>query len=901
MTPERRRRAEALFQAVLAHEPELRAAYLAEVCADDPGLRDQVAALLKAHERAVDPRTMPGAADSPPDDRPEPAGGQVIGHYEVVRPLGRGGMGAVYLARDTQLDRRVALKLLHAHFTTDADRVRRFRREARAVSALNHPNILTIYEVGRAGEIHFIATEFIEGETLRAAIRGGGLTLGAVLDMAIQAVGAVAAAHEAGIIHRDLKPENLMVRPDGLVKVLDFGVAKLAERPLRAPPPDADLVTADTEPGVVIGTINYMSPEQARGLDVDARTDIFSLGVMLYELITGAVPFAGATTGDVIVSILCQEPPPLARRSPKVPDRLQQIVSRALAKEREQRYQRAAELLGELKGLKQELEWASKSKRPDAAASSEVTLSLPVGGRAAVAGDLQTLTTAGAGRRTSSVKRFIGRVKRGRKAVALALAAPALLLAGMFAGQHLLTGRAPAVDSIAVLPFVNAGADPQAEYLPDGITESIINSLSQLPQLRVMARSTVFSYQGQSVDPRQVGAALGVRAVVTGRVRKRDEALTIVAELVDVSDGSRLWGAQYDRRSADILAVQAEIAREIAATLRLRLSGDQQRQLAKRFAGDSEAYQLYLKGRYYQYQFTRESGEGALAYFTQAIAADPSLALAYAGVADIYSDFSSQYLPPGEAMPRAKAAALRALELDDTLAEAHQSLAAIRWWGDWDGPGAERAFKRAIELNPNFAMARTYHAEFLTQQGRFDEALAEAHRAQQLDPLSPHTGDVLNNIYYFARQYDRAIEECRKAIVLNPGYARAHLTLGRAYRQKAMYLEAAAELSQALALNRHDQYLSELAHVYAVSGRRGEALRIINELEGQAARRQVSPVYIAKIYAGLGDKDRAFEWLRRGYAERSDHLVSLRVDPAYDSLRSDPRFVDLLRGVGLAP
>jgi serine/threonine-protein kinase len=496
------------------------------------------------------------------------------------------------------------------------------------------------------------------------------------------------------------------------------------------------------------------------------------------------------------------------------------------------------------------------------------------------------------------------RLNRGAnrpRVIALALALIALVLAGLLWGRQLFATRGGAIDSVAVLPFANASNDPQMEYLTDGITESLIGSLSQLPALTVMARSTVFTYRGREADPRQVGEALKVRAVVTGRVERRGERLLIQVELVDASNGARLWGGQYPCSSADLPSVQDNITREISVALRLRLSGDQQKQIAKRQTADSEAYQLYLRGNHLYYQHTRESQEKALDYFNQAVALDPSYALAYAGIAHVYATFSAQYLPPGEAMPKARQAALTAIQLDEALPEAHFSLALVKVWGDWDWAGAERELKRAIELNPNFVNGRVAYANLLLQRGKFEEAERQLWLAKELDPLSPQVNVAEAKVLYFARRYDQAIAQNRKALELYPDNFGFHRALGLIFSLQGRNQEAINELRQALSLSAHYTNRAWAAYVYARAGQRVEALKILRVLEAQAKRERVSPAYIARIHIGLGEKDRAFEWLRTAYEERSDHLLSIGVDPVYDPLRSDPRFTELLRGIGLAP
>jgi eukaryotic-like serine/threonine-protein kinase len=895
MTPERWQQVKELFNAACKREGAERTAFLAAVCADDEDLRREVETLLLAHEETGQFMQRPLAAADQPEVAPtaELLVGQTVGPYRIERRVGAGGMGVVYLARDTRLGRAVALKLLQARFTQDSARVRRFQQEARAASALNHPGLLTIHEIGQVDDAHFIVAEFVDGQTLRAQSNAGGMQLGAALGLLIQVADALAAAHEAGIVHRDIKPENIMLRHDGIAKVLDFGLAKLTEQAA----PVADFARITTQPGLVMGTISYMSPEQARGLEVDARSDIFSLGVVIYELLTGHLPFAGETTSDVLVALLHGEPRPLERYVPGLPPALQEIVNRALAKSVAQRYQSARALARDLRQLKEELEFAAKLKGHSA--SQDPLLTMTVG--AATASDAETtfstqVPVAPTTRRFPMAVSFL----RWRGKTMVLAAALVLIVAGAIWGRQWFASRGGAINSIAVLPFANVGNDSQMEYLPDGITESLIASLSQLPGLSVKARATVFTYKGREVAPRQVGQELKVRAVVLGRVMRQGERLVVYTELVDTSDDSQLWGDTYQRSLSDLVTVEREITREISAALRRRLSGATQEQIARRQTANSEAYQLYLRGRYLYKTGRRAEQEKALEYFNQAITLDPNYALAYTGIADVYSTFSAQYLPPSEAIPKARQAVLKALELDETLPEVHLALALIKLFGDWDWAGTERALKRALELNPNLAEAHGFYAGLLSVQGRFAEALHAAQRAEELDPFALGPSSEMGSVLYRSRQYDRALAHYRKMLELDPNNAGIHFYFGLIFSDQGRHQEAISELRQAVALSPHLTYRAWLACVYARAGQQGEALKILRELEARATREHVSPVYLARIYTSLGDKDRAFAWLRKAYAERNDHLLALGVEPVYDPLRGDPRFTELLRDIGLA-
>jgi serine/threonine-protein kinase len=917
MTPERWRQVKELFNAACECAPERRSAFLDGACASDAELRREVESLLAAHEETGEFMRRPLTPVIAPDAGPTlglEIGGR-IGPYQVERQLGAGGIGVVYLARDTRLGRPIALKLLKARFTQDGERVRRFQQEARAASSLNHPNILTIHEVGQDSGLRFIATEFVDGQTLRERFSGG-IQLGEALDLLIQVTVALGAAHEAGIVHRDVKPENIMVRRDGIVKVLDFGLAKLTERAVR--PFDDELPRMDTRPGIVMGTVNYMSPEQVRGQEVDARSDLFSLGVVMYEMLAGRSPFAASTTGGVITSLLGDEPPPLGDFVPRLPAALQRISDRSLAKSVERRYQTAREMGDDLKRLKRELEFAAGA--PALAAQHEGAIAMKVGSASQAAPDHSTLVDGrpvvdyatrdsgqpavdyatrtdlkAAGRSTAQMAALISYLQRRGKAILLAATALVLIAAGIAAGLWRRSPQNGVIDSIAVLPFSNTGADERMEYLPDGLTESLIDSLSQLSNLRVSAHSTVSGYKGREVDPRQAGKELQAQAVVVGRVAQQGDRLIIRVELVDTANGLRVWGDEFQRARSDIVTAQGEIVREIAAKLHRRLSPANQRRLDKRHSSDSKAYELYAQGRSLYLQRNYQSQEKALDHFRQAIALDPRYALAYCGIADVYMDFSSQYMPPSEAVPKAREAALKAIELDETLPEAHHSLALVKWWGDWDWAGAEREFKRALELNTNLVHTLVYYADLLLQQKRFEEALRVIGQAEAYDPASLSALGREANAYLAMRQYDRAIETYRKVLRANPNLAGTKSSLSFALSQQGRHQEAIEQASQL----RAPESSARKAYIYARAGQRDEALKLLSELKARAAHGPVPPVSFARVYIGLGDKEQAVFWLRKGYAERSDHLLPLGTDPAFDPLRSDPRFVELMRGIGL--
>ncbi len=714
--------------------------------------------------------------------------GTKIGRYEIRSKIGEGGMGEVYLALDTELDRTVAIKILPEALASDQQRLQRFIQEAKAASALNHPHILTIHEIGTTETSRFIATEFIDGDTLRRRIRDGSLSLNEILDVAMQTAGALAAAHEAGIIHRDIKPENIMVRCDGYIKLLDFGLAKLTGPPGSIT--DAEAPTkamVNTGAGTVMGTAYYMSPEQAKGSNVDARTDLWSLGAVLYEMVTGHVPFAGETPTETISLILQREPAPLSRYVNEVPSELERIVSKTLTKNREERYQTARDLLIDLRNLKRKLEVDAEIDRTVPSELRAATSTSAGQGTAATAsGPVAATASAHASAAASSAEYIFSGIKQHKLIVAIAVVI--LIVGGAGLGLYLNAPNAEVpIESIAVLPFQNRSTEPDSEYLSDGLAESLIYRLSQLPNLKVSPTSSVFRYKSKEVDPIKVGQELGVSAVLTGRIVQRGDNLTISAELVDVRYNKLLWGERYDRKMSELLATQREIAREIVDKLKLRVSG-QEKGLAKHYTESNEAYQFYLKGRFYWNKRSQEGFQKALEYFQQAIERDPNFALAYSGLADTYNLLGSPEagggdMPPNEMLTKAKAAALKALEIDDSLAEPHVSLAHTKYFYDRDWAGAEREFKRAIELNPNYPVAHHWYAIYLSVVGRQREALAEIRRAQDLDPLSLSINAWLGRILGLAGQSDQALEQLRKTVEMDPNFILAHYRLGSLYEE----------------------------------------------------------------------------------------------------------------------
>jgi len=801
-------------------------------------------------------------------------------------------MGEVYLAWDTKLDRKIALKILPVEVAENKDRLRRFEQEAKAASALNHPNIITIYEIEQIDSVNLIVTELIEGQTLRARMLSAALTLPVMLDVAIQTASALSAAHGSNIVHRDIKPENIMVRQDGIVKVLDFGLAKLTDgssgEAVSTEAPTRPVVY--TDPNVVMGTAFYMSPEQARGREVDSRTDIFSLGVVLYEMVTGRLPFEGSTTSEVLASVLSdKEPQPLARYSREASPELERIVSKALHKDRERRYQTSKDLLLDLQNLKQQLEFESRLERsipPEVRSTSQLSPTLSV----------EPLSTTSLSSTTTTPLR--------QRRWSLAIGSALLIIVGAIFTYNWYAARSTnVINSVAVLPLINASNDANSEYLSDGITESIISNLSQLPQLKVMARSTVFHFKGKEVDPREVGRQLGVQAVMSGRLLRQGNHLIVRTELVNVGDGTQLWGAEYDRELSNVLSLQQDISREISEKLLLRLTGEEKKRLTGRDTTNEEAYEFYLRGRYFWNKRTADGLTNAIEQFQQAINRDPNYALGYVGLADSYS-LLEEYagVPSTETLPKARAAADRALAINDSLSEAHTASGVI-FLQMWRWTETAEEYNRAVNLNPNYPTAHHFLSIYFRIQGQLEDSLREIKRAQELDPLSSVIGQNVAEIFILKNDINSAIAQCQQIIELDPNFPGAHDELGFAYLKARRNEEALEEFQKTVALSgRAARYLGDLGYAFAVTGKRAEALSILKELEEKYERREAVGQYLAAVHTGLGDKSKAFAWLEKDAERRSGiRLPFVKWWFAFDDLRSDPRYADLLKSIGLKP
>jgi serine/threonine protein kinase/Tfp pilus assembly protein PilF len=907
MDAERLKRIEEIYHAATEIPPAERVSFLSRICGGDEDLRREVASLLAVS------RNSNNIFDTPPEslaaemfaqrEKPSNLAGSEISHYKIIRLLGAGGMGEVYLAEDIKLNRPVALKCLPPEFAEDKERMSRFIREAKSASALNHPNIITIHEINEFEGTHFIATEYIDGETLKVYIKTDPLSLNSALEIAVQIASALDEAHSAGIIHRDVKPDNVMIRPNGLVKILDFGIAKLSSN-LGIGNPDfgfqsdpGELPQSNhknpqaTSPGIIIGTANYMSPEQAKGKEIDARTDIFSFGVVLYEMLAGRLPFEGESPLEIMGAILHKEAKALEIH--EIPPEIAKIIGKCLRKNRDERYQTIKDVLVALKDAKQNL-----------AAVRNTQQILYSTGNSAPQTDRRQAATGNERRQTTN--EIASRRRALKKLPAIVLAVLFVSAVGFFGFRFFTTEKQ--IKSIAVMPFVNQSGNQEVEYLSDGMTESLIRRLSNIPQLSIKARSTVFTYKGKTTTAKKIGEELNVDAVLFGRLVRRGDDLTVNIELVDTSTEDVLWSENYERRLNRLFSLESEIARNVSENLRLKLTRAEQVQVAKTYTTNSEAQQLYLKGRFHWNKRNKTDFEKAAEYFKQAVEKDPNYALAYTGLAStfalmpLYGNFR-----PKEYIPQARQAALKALELDANLAEAHASLGYIINTYNFDWDGAEREYKTAIKLNPNYATARQWYAEHLAFRGMADEALIEISKALELDPFSVVINRMKGNILVFAGRYDEAIVQLQKTIELYPENSIVRFNLGEAYAAKRMYSEAVGQYLIGLKLDgQKPEDIGKFEAAFKDNGWKGFWVAYLENLEKQRKTLlETDPTAyfnsegIAYAFAAAGNKEKALEYLGAAFEERDPNLVTIKTSEVYVFLADDPRFKELIRNIGL--
>ena len=862
MTPARFQTIEEIFLAALEQEPDQVSAFLDTACEGDAVLRREVEALLTSDQRAggfIETSSVGLATKVIQNQQADSLLGRTIGHYKISEAIGSGGMGEVYLATDITAGRKAALKLLPLRFTGDAERLKRFQQEAHAVVGLNHPNILTVYEIGEDHSIHYIASELIEGETLRQRLIRGPIQLSEAVDVAIQVASALAAAHDAGIVHRDIKPENIMLRTDGYAKVLDFGIAKLAESAFAKAATDGarSMTLADTNLGSILGTVRYMSPEQARAGPVDKRTDIWSLGVVLYEMVAGHQPFIGDTPKEVMTSILEKEPPPLGRHIAHAPAELQQIVSRTLRKDRDERYHSAHELLEALKGLRHKLEVETELKR-------------------------------------SAAGRPWLRWIRSPAAVVLLLLVAAMAVAVPFYWHRKVPTTSPPEKSIAVLPFLDLSETKDQEYFCDGMSEEILGALAKVDGLRVVARTSSFAFKGKNVNASEVGKKLNVTNVLEGSLRREGNHVRVTAELINTRSGFHIWTESYDRELAGVFALQDEITRSIVDALKIKLAVP----LSVHEQRDRDVYDLYLQGLYFSNKSSEEDLRRALSFFERAVEKDPTFSRAWTGIAKVWYFLADVYVKPLDAYPPSKEAALKAIALGEGDAEAHCYLSEAKRVLDWDLAGADAELKRALQLDPNSAPVQLFSGLHRLFRGELKDGLQLILEAEKLDPVSPITSYVATAAYLANDRVDDAVIEGQRTLQLDPNYFYLDSVLAAGYREKGNFPEAIALYTKAQEITHLPS--SGLAITYARMDQQTEARNILAQLVQAREKRYVSAPLIAAVSTALGDKEEAFRWLERAYEEHSGVLQWIAFLPEFRALHSDARFPHLLRRIGVS-
>jgi TolB-like protein/Flp pilus assembly protein TadD/predicted Ser/Thr protein kinase len=848
MKSELREKAEELCRAALDLEPGERDAFLERACVGDGALLDEVKSRLRdthAQRLIEEGATGAGAQAASPDQTPSWIGRRVRS-YEVLSRIGAGGMGEVYRAKDTKLGREVALKVLPEEFAHDPGRLKRFEQEARSASALNHPNIITVYDIDEHDSTPYIAMEYVEGQTLREILIGGPIPTKKLIPLATQMAEGLAKAHSAGIVHRDLKPENVMVTGDGFVKLLDFGLAKLTHEALAGGSEETTMSRELTREGTIVGTLGYMSPEQASGRAVDHRSDQFSFGAVLYEMATGEIAFKRGTAAETLAAVIEGEPRPIARVNPKVPAQLRAVVERCLSKAPGDRYDSTGDLAKELERFR------------------EIRLGPPAA---------LTRRTALAG------------------AAALAAAGLAGVLGTNVGGlrDRLLGEAGPShIDSLAVLPLTNLSGDPEQEYFVDGITDALTTDLAKIGALKVISRNSAMGYKDTDKSIGQIAEELGVQAVVSGSVLRSGGRVRVTAQLIEAETDQYLWADSFDRELRDILALYGDVARAIAQEIEVAVTPGEETRLAGTRPVDPQAYELYVQGRYH---FSRKP-DGLMKaneLFQQAVEADPSFTQAHAALAYSYI-FLGNYklLPAAEVFPRAKTAASKAQEMDDALAETQRALVSVRWSYERDWPGVDRALSRLREISPGDPEMRSWYAQRLSMTGQHGEAVEEMQKAWELDPNSSSSWYWAGRIPYFARQYDRAIQFLQQMVELHPDYTLSHFSLSLALLKKGMVTEALEAAERGVEVSDAQWRWGWLAYVYAAAGRRDEARKMLRE-------REHLPIgIVAAAHAVLGEKDIAFACLDEAYEAYDSWLFQLQ-DPIFDPLRDDPRFEDLLR------
>lgn len=890
MTPERYELIGELFDQALELAPGEQSAFLLRACGPDNELREVVEKMLAQHRADDEFLARPALnvaatllAQHPDASRAQVSlAGQTFSHYKILAQLGTGGMGEVWLAEDTQLSRKVALKLLPDKFAGEpasaSERSRRFEREAKAASATNHPNIVAIYEIGKSDATYYIAQEYVEGETLRSRISQGPIPLLEALNIAYQIANALAAANAAGILHRDIKPENVMLRPDGFVKVLDFGLARI--QPVET---DSDsysqarTLSKNTAPGMILGTVSYMSPEQTRGEKLDARSDQWSLGVVLYEMLTGRRPFHGNSMPEIFVAILERQPAPLTESLANAPAQLKQILDRLLAKNAEQRYPSSAQLADDLKRIHHRLELNAERE------SGADWLDEPAA-------------------KSFGATSILTRTFRQHK---VRFAIIALILLTFVSAAAYLFLRAPAdsgaIDSIAVLPFRNLSGNKDLTYLSDGLSQSLIDRLSELPQLKVISRNSSFKFRDENVDVRSVAAQLGVRAILTGSVTQIGEDIVIRFDLTDAINDRHVTGGQYQRKPGNVIGVQHEITQAASEKLRVKLSTSQSQRLAENNTENSEAYRYYLNGLV-ELNGPQDVRGKALEYFQQAVALDPDFAAAHAEIAWVYWTRANGSGNPNELMPKAKEATDRALALDPNLAKAHAQLAMIKEY-EFDWSGAEREYLRAIDLSPNLDFAHINYAFFLSIIGRHDDALVALEQRKIRDPINQRLALLQKGmILAQARKFDEALRTLQEAQAVEPANEVPPFFSGYVYAGKGLYNEAAEYLRKSVTLlggeKKYSQPLVYLAATYAqIPEKQNESRALLTQIEAMSGYH--SPALLAAVYSALGENDKAMQLLEQAYANRDLLLRYVGTGYEYDGLRSDPRFKAMLKRLNL--